>query len=56
MVLKEFEPHIENWILVPSSGGRFEITVNGDLVYSKAQTGRHPEADEIRQALKNKLG
>ena len=33
--------------LVPSDGGRFEVSVNGELVYSKLQTKRHAEAGEI---------
>jgi selT/selW/selH-like putative selenoprotein len=32
---------------VESSGGRFEITVDGALVYSKASTGRFPAYQEI---------
>ncbi len=33
--------------LVPSDGGRFEVTVNGKLVYSKLQTKRHAEPGEV---------
>jgi selenoprotein W-related protein len=33
--------------LVPSNGGRYEISVNGQLIYSKLQTGRHPEPGEV---------
>jgi selenoprotein W-related protein len=29
--------------LIPSRGGVFEITVDGELVYSKAATGRHAD-------------
>jgi selenoprotein W-related protein len=29
--------------LVPSSGGCFELTVNGDLLYSKLATGKFPD-------------
>lgn len=54
-LLTEFEPHIASWKLIPSRGGAFEVTVNGDLVYSKRKTGRHAEIDEIRQAFKAKL-
>jgi selenoprotein W-related protein len=56
-LLDEFEPEIEAVKLVPSDGGRFEISVNGDLIYSKLQTHRHTEPGEavslVRQALKN---
>jgi selenoprotein W-related protein len=33
--------------LVPSEGGRYEVTVDGKLVYSKLQTGRHAEPGEV---------
>ena len=33
--------------LVPSSGGRFEVSVNDQLVFSKAALGRHPEPGEV---------
>ncbi len=55
-LLPEFEPHVEQWTLIPGGGGCFEVTINGELVYSKAKTGQFPELEEIRQALKGKLG
>jgi selenoprotein W-related protein len=54
-LLREFEPYVTSWTLVPSDGGRFEVEVNGKLVYSKLQTGRHAEVDEIRRLLKEAL-
>ena len=33
--------------LIESGGGVFEVTVNGDLIFSKKQLGRFPEHDEI---------
>jgi len=33
--------------LIESSGGVFEVKVDGKLVYSKRATGRFPEHDEI---------
>jgi len=33
--------------LVKSSGGVFEITLNGELVYSKKASGRFPEWKEV---------
>lgn len=33
--------------LQPSSGGCFEVTVNGELIYSKLETGEFPEEDAI---------
>jgi len=46
-LLENFEPEIESVTLVPSDGGRYEISVNDQLIYSKLQTGRHAEPGEV---------
>jgi len=46
-LLKNIEPEIESITLIPSEGGRYEITVNDALVYSKLQTGRHADPGEV---------
>lgn len=46
-LLKQFEAQIESLELIPSDGGRFEVSVNGNLVYSKLQTKRHAEPGEV---------
>jgi selenoprotein W-related protein len=46
-LLGSFEPEIESITLNPSLGGRFEVQVNDNLVYSKLQTGRHPDPGEV---------
>lgn len=37
--------------LVPASGGVFEVVADGRLVFSKKETGRFPEHEEILAAL-----
>jgi len=37
--------------IIPSSGGVFEVWKDGELVFSKKESGRFPEWDEIRGAL-----
>jgi len=54
-VLEEFEDHIENINLIPSDGGRFEFVVDGHLVYSKLETGRHAEYDDIAVPLRERV-
>ena len=46
-LLKQFETEIQSLELHPSDGGRFEVSVNGELVFSKKQLGRHAEAGEV---------
>jgi len=40
--------------LIPSGGGAFEVSVNGQKIYSKLQTGKFPEPDAIVQAVRAK--
>ena len=40
--------------LVESSGGVFEVTADGDLVYSKKATGRHAEWEDVRDRLRER--
>jgi selenoprotein W-related protein len=54
-ILKEFKQDIKALTLVPSGGGRFEVTVDGDLVYSKLKEGRFPEYDEIQPHIKKRV-
>jgi selT/selW/selH-like putative selenoprotein len=37
--------------LVESSGGLFEVTVDGNLVFSKKATRRHAEPGEVLKAI-----
>jgi selenoprotein W-related protein len=46
-LIKEFEPEIDSLTLVPSDGGRFEVSVNEKLLYSKLETHRHAEPGEV---------
>jgi selenoprotein W-related protein len=55
-LLKDFETEIRSVTLIPSDGGRFEITVNGTLLYSKLQTGQHVEPGEVLNLLRAHLG
>ena len=51
-LLKEFETRIETFTLVPSDGGRFEVSVNDQLIYSKLETGRHAEPGEVMNLIR----
>lgn len=41
--------------MIPSSGGVFEVTLDGHLIYSKKETGRFPEREEIDEALDDRF-
>ncbi|MBT2755085.1 Rdx family protein [Mesobacillus foraminis] len=46
-----FRSKIESLELIPASGGVFEVTVNGQKVYSKNETGIFPSAAEIIEKM-----
>jgi selenoprotein W-related protein len=46
-LLKQFERELASVTVVPSEGGRFEVIVNGELIFSKRQLGRHAEPGEV---------
>lgn len=42
--------------LIPSSGGRYEVTLDGELIYSKAALKRHAEPGEVVRLVEEHLG
>jgi len=55
-LLKNYEHVIEAITLVPSDGGKFEVTVNGELLFSKAQLRRHAEPGEVLGLVRKLVG
>lgn len=47
-----FRYDIDEIKLLPKGGGIFEVTVNDKLIYSKKETGRFPEKNEIVALIK----
>lgn len=54
--MKVHEVRLGSLELVPSSGGRFEVSLNDRLVFSKAALGRHPEPGEVLSLVEKALG
>jgi predicted Rdx family selenoprotein len=46
---------IEQITLIPSGNGRFEVTIDEELVYSKAATGEHTTNEYIIQKARVRL-
>jgi selenoprotein W-related protein len=55
-LIRHYEHMIEEIKLIPSDEGRFEVTVNGQLLFSKLQTHRHAEAGEIAGLVRKLVG
>ncbi len=54
-LLRNFEYEIESVTLVPAEGGRFEVTVDGHLLYSKLKTGRFADQGEVVELVRKYL-
>ena len=55
-LLKHYEHLIEEIKLIPSEGGTFEVTVNGQLLYSKQALHRHAEPGEVLRLVRSMVG
>ena len=42
-MLTAYKQQIRELKLIPAGGGCFELTVNGELLYSKLKTGKFPD-------------
>ena len=49
-------PIIASIDLRPSSKGRFEVTLDDELIFSKAALRRHAEPGEIAGLVRDRLG
>ena len=55
-LLKHYEHVIETVTLVPSDDGKFEVSVNGDLLFSKKKLARHAEPGEVLRLVRELVG
>lgn len=46
---------ITEFKLIPAAGGCFEVTVNGELIYSKLATGQFPNEAAVMDLVKARL-
>lgn len=55
-LLGSHQHQIAELSFVPSSGGVFEVAVNGEKVFSKKELGRFPQAGEVTGIIRTKQG
>lgn len=48
---KKYGAEVEKVDLVPGSGGAFEVSLNGTLLYSKLETRQFPTPEQITAAI-----
>jgi selenoprotein W-related protein len=54
-LLATYKQQIRELKLIPSDGGRFELSINGELVYSKLQTGKFPDEQWVLETVGSRL-
>lgn len=50
-ILNTFKQRVRGLTLIPGKGGCFELTVDGERVYSKLETGQFPDEREMLDKL-----
>jgi selenoprotein W-related protein len=54
-LLTTFETEIGEVALRPGTGGVFQVHVEGELVWSRADAGRFPDIKELKQLIRDKI-
>lgn len=54
-LLTTFEDELAEMTLKPASGGIFEVTANGELVWSRKAEGRFPEITELKRRVRDQI-
>jgi len=55
-LLSRYKRAITRFVMIPSEGGCFELTVGGAKLYSKLKTGTFPGEDELVEAVGKAIG
>ncbi len=55
-LLQNYQHVVKSLTFTTGSKGIFDVTVDGELLYSKAVTGRHAESGEVLQLFTEKYG
>ena len=54
-LLTAYKQKIKDFKLIPGGGGCFEVSLNGDLIYSKLKTGKFPDEQWVLDAVGARL-
>ncbi len=55
-ILDHFRGKVKEVTLVTSKGGVFEVTVNGEKIYSKKETGKFPSSKSLISKMEQMNG
>lgn len=55
-LLDGWAPVLHGVALRTGTTGRFEVSLDGELIFSKSTAGRHAEPGEIRKEVERRIG
>ena len=55
-LLGDYQHRIDGLTLIPGPRGIFDVTVNGELIFSKFAVGRHAQPGEVLEAFRAIVG
>ena len=53
--MDRYKRKVGKFILVPTDGGKFEVSVGADLVWSKKETGEFPDDLALAKVIDGKV-
>ena len=54
-LLTTFDADLEEVALRPGTGGIYEVRLNDELIFSRKEAGRFPEAKELKQLVRDRI-
>jgi selenoprotein W-related protein len=54
-LLTTFEDDIGQLVLIPGTGGEFEVRADDELLWSRKERGRFPELKELKQLVRDQI-
>ncbi len=54
-LLSTFGNDLGEVVLVPGTGGIFELRLDGEVLWNKKAAGRYPEPKEIKQLIRDRI-
>lgn len=54
-MLTTFAAELGEVAIIPGTGGVFEVRLNGETIFSRAQAGRFPESKELKQSIRDRI-
>ena len=54
-LLTTFDADLEEVALRPGTGGIYEVRLNDELIFSRKEAGRFPEAKELKQLVRDRV-